>query len=195
MFECLNVKMIKEMSKQEDSYISKKLDKSGGFSLIEMLVALAIFSVVILTATQIFVSGLGGTKRIFGQQAVQESGRFILEAMSKEIRMSRVDGLGSSAYASLPEGTSGPYTSLNITNPDGQAINYTFDNDNKQMGRSCSIQSPSGVELTGNFYLTKRGVLQPRITIVINLENKTDLLKNKTSINLQTTASSREYAP
>lgn len=165
----------------------------NGFTLIELVVAMAIFSVVILTATQIFVNGLGGTKRIFGQQAVQESGRFILESISKEIRMSEVSGLDGTAIASLPDGLSGPYTFLSVINASGQTVNYLFNDADKQISRADSVLNPNDVSVSGRFYLVKSGNLQPRITVVLGLVSKTEE-KYKAAINLQTTASSREYA-
>ncbi|MDD2753087.1 MAG: prepilin-type N-terminal cleavage/methylation domain-containing protein [Candidatus Portnoybacteria bacterium] len=165
----------------------------NGFTLIELLVAMAIFSVVILTAVSIFTVGMGGTKKIFGQQAVQESGRFILESISKEIRMSEVNGLNGTLLASLPDGLSGPYASLRIINADKQTIDYIFNEADKQVSRAGSVLNPNDINASGKFYLLKNGNLQPRITVILGLASKTEE-KYRAAINLQTTASSREYA-
>ena len=47
---------------------------SNGFTLVELLVAMAVFSVVIIAVIGIFLSGIGGTIRSANSQAAQESG-------------------------------------------------------------------------------------------------------------------------
>lgn len=183
------------MIKQKNNYILKKRDKTDGFTLIELLVAMAIFSVVVVVAVDIFLMGLGGAQRIFGSQAVQEGGRFIMESMAKEVRMSRVNSLDGVAYLSLPNGVSGPYASLNITNAHGQTLDYVFDGASQQVRRAGEILSSNDIEATGKFYLTKSGSLQSRVTVVLNLINKSARAGQRAAINLQTTVSSREYAP
>ena len=183
------------MIRQEKKYNLTEQPNSGGFTLIELLVAMATFSIVMITVSDIFLTGLVGTQRIFGSQAVQESGRFITESTAKEIRMSTLNTLDGTAYSSLPDGTSGPYAALNITNANSQIIGYTFDAVAKQVSRAGEVLNPSGIEATGKFYVTKNGSLQPRLTIVLNLANKSTKAKNQAAINLQTTVSSRDYAP
>lgn len=172
------------MIKQENNHIFKKQVKAGGFTLIELLVSMAMFSVVVVVVTDIFLTGLGGANRIFGAQAVQESGRFILESMLKEIRMSKVN---------TANGTS---NTLNITNSKGQTLDYTFNNVAKQLLRDGNILNPNKVELTGTFFIQENdGLKQARVTIMIQLINKAETNKEKAVINLQTTVSSRQYAP
>lgn len=172
----------------------KKYYNSAGFTLIELIIAMAIFGLVILITADIFLSGFGSTERIFGSQAIQENGRFILESMSKEIRMSEIDGLDGLAIASLPDGFSGPYYSLNITNADSEDVTYFFDNANKRISKNGLVLSASNIEVSGRFYLTKNSVFQPRLTISFSLVNQADQARSQAAINLQTTVSSREYA-
>ena len=65
----------------------KRKNNEQGFTLIELLVAMAVFMVIIVAVIDIFAVGLGGSQRIFGRQNTQDSARFILESMSKEIRI------------------------------------------------------------------------------------------------------------
>jgi len=186
---------MKLMIKQEKKYNFKKRSNSSGFTLIELLVAMAVFSVVIVAATDIFLTGFGGLNRIFGAQAVQESGRFMAEAISKEVRMGGVNSLGGTALTSLPDGTSGPYYSMNITNSAGQSVDYAFNTAVKQFSRSGALFVPGNIEVTGGFYLTKNGFLQPRMTLTFSLTNRSNIAKERVTINLQTTVSPRTYVP
>ncbi len=160
----------------------KILHKEQGFTLIELLVAMATFAVVIVTITDIFLMGLGGTKRIFGQQNIQESGRFIMEMMSKEMRMSKINTVAGSSNV------------VNITNSKSQTFDYSFDNVNKIISRNGEPLNASEVELTGNFYIQKDSSdSQPRVTVVMILKNRTNKAGERSEIDLQTTISSRYY--
>lgn len=182
MFVCLNVKMNKKMIKQENNYILKGKNKPSGFTLVELLVAMAVFTVVVVTVTDIFLMGLGGSKRIFGQQNTQESGRFIMEMMSKEVRMSKINT------------AAGLSTVLNITNSKNETFSYSFDNTSKVISRNGEPLNPSEVELTGNFYIQKDSAdAQPRVTVVMVLRNRTNKAGEQSEIDLQTTISSRYY--
>ena len=172
------------MIKRQNNYILRKRVNSAGFTLIELLVALATFSIVVLAVVNIFLLGLGGAKRISGQQNIQEAGRFILESMSKEIRMSQIN-----------TGDGGPYTLLNVTNSKGETLDYVFDNSLKQISRAGVILNPNEVEASGGFYVKKIGNTQPRVTAVLKLKNKSSKAAAQAEINLQTTVASRAYAP
>ena len=57
-----------------------------GVTLLEITVAVAIFSVVMLSATEIFRMVIEGQRNAIASQNVQESMRYAFETMAKEIR-------------------------------------------------------------------------------------------------------------
>ena len=65
----------------------KKIKNNLGVTLIELIVAVALFSVTILSAMQIFQMVVEGQRSAIAAQSVQESMRYAFEIMSKEIRM------------------------------------------------------------------------------------------------------------
>ena len=155
-------------------------DRFGGFTLIELLVAMAIFSVVMVVTINIFLTGLKGVRRVFNQQNILDSGRFILESVSKELRMSKINTEAG-----------GPYTSINITDSKGNDMNYSF-------GETCDAEgclTPSNVDMPGYFYIKKSEELSapPRVTLVMKIINKDVIVAEQKEIYLQTTVSSREY--
>lgn len=156
--------------------------RPSGFTLVELLVAVATFSVVVVTITDIFLMGLGGNRRIFGQQNIQQAGQFIIESISREIKMSEINTAAGSSNV------------MNITNSKGLTLNYSFDNVNKILSRDGEPLNSSEVELTGNFYIQKdNSSSPPRVTIVMVLKNRTNKVGERAEINLQTTISSRHY--
>lgn len=157
-----------------------------GFTLIELLVAMTIFSIVIVAVTDVFLGGFGGAQRIFGQQAIQESGRFILESLAKEARMSKINSANG-----------GPVGSIDVTNSKDQNVVYAFSGNNITRsvdGGLAQNLNPDDILVTGSFYIQKNGNFQPRLTVIMKLQNNTSRLASQAEINLQTTISSREYA-
>lgn len=63
--------------------------KNKGFTLIETLVALGIFGALIVVIMRVFAGGFASQKRILEMQAVQRDGAYIMEVISREIRMAQ----------------------------------------------------------------------------------------------------------
>jgi len=66
--------------------VYKILKNKKGVSLIEIIVATALFAVAILTATQIFQMAMTGQRNAIASQNVEENLRYVFEVISKEIR-------------------------------------------------------------------------------------------------------------
>ena len=60
---------------------------NSGFTLLEILVALALFSLVISMVVGIFVSGSGSQRKIIELHTVQREAGYIMETVSRELRM------------------------------------------------------------------------------------------------------------
>ena len=58
-----------------------------GFSLIELTVAVAIFSIIIVSAGNIFIQIFQAQKEMITKQILIDEGRYIMESMIKDIRM------------------------------------------------------------------------------------------------------------
>jgi len=153
--------------------------KRAGFTLIEMIVAVSIFSIISLISVDIFTSVLHGQRKIFGMQNIHENGYYVMEKMSKEIRMSEIIS------------NDGNFNSLNIVKDNGD-INYKFSSDGK-LFRNNELLHSNQVEVTGSFYVQRIGDIAPRVTIFINMKNKSNKLEGRANINLQTTISSRSF--
>src|SRR3989339_604522 len=66
--------------------IFKLIKNKKGFTLMELIVSMAIFSASILMATGVFKSAIEGQRSAIAAQNTQESMRYAFEVMSKEIR-------------------------------------------------------------------------------------------------------------
>lgn len=62
-----------------------------GFTLMELLVVLGIFSMVVTAASDIFMLTGRSQRRVFGLERTQADARFVMEALTREIRTGRID--------------------------------------------------------------------------------------------------------
>ena len=69
--------------------LTKIKQSKSGVTLLEMMVAVAIFTVVMLSATKIFQMVIESQRSAIAAQNLQESMRYAFEVMSKEIRMAQ----------------------------------------------------------------------------------------------------------
>ena len=165
-------------------FLNKNKNKNKGFTLIELLVALGIFSMIMIGMTGTALSVMKSQRKAFSLQVVQESGRYILESMIKEIRMGVINSSSGSGLSSL-----------NITNSDGQDIEYQILGDKL----CCSINggiwqdlSSSNIKLTGSFYIRKNASPnRALVTVVIEIESKEEKTEEQSEIYIQNSITSR----
>lgn len=156
--------------------------KNKGFTLIETLVALGVFSIVIAIVTNLFAAGLKEQRKSLTLQYLQNDARYILELMSREIRMSRVEAdstkdlLHITAYK--PSGT--------------EDVTYSLNN-GKIFRNSESITSDRINVNRFNFYLANQSSPPTLVTIVLDTNGKGTSIEQGTAINLQTTISTRDF--
>lgn len=71
----------------------KRTKNQAGFSLMEVIVSVALFSFIVLSSTEIFSLVIKGQREAIASQNVQESLKYFFEVTSKEMRMAkRSDG-------------------------------------------------------------------------------------------------------
>lgn len=70
---------------------NKKNNSFKAFTLVEMVVATAIFSLVITVYMGIFLSTFKANGRVLAQQKVQNEIRYILDLVSKELRLGTIN--------------------------------------------------------------------------------------------------------
>src|SRR3990167_2313335 len=68
----------------------------AGFTIIEVLVSAFVFSIIAIVVGGLFVQILASERRAFACQKIQENGLFIMELMSREIRVSQIENQNSS---------------------------------------------------------------------------------------------------
>ena len=155
-----------------------------GFTLLEMIVSLWVFSTVMLISTSAFLSLISVERRAAALVNIQDNLRFALEVMAKEIRT-------GTNYSSLS-----PFTSFSFTNAKGENVTYQLDTANnlieKSTGGGAFLPLTSSQIAVNHLRFDVTTTGQPWVTITMKAtaQLQTTILE----FNLQTTVSQRKIA-
>jgi len=173
--------------------IKKILNNCRGFTLVEVMATLVIFSLIAIEVGGIFIQIMSLERRSFASQKIQENSMSVLESIAREIRVSQIINQDSSDCSR---------TNLTISHPVSGPISYSLSSGVVQKTISDNGQlvtvplNSSDVEFTKfNFCVKGSGIgdnQQARVTIVTIVKNKTGA--EKVEYNLQTTISSRDIS-
>lgn len=172
-----------------------KNKKLAGFSLLEMIIAIFIFSLVITAAVSVFVASYNAQRKAKEIQLGVEDSRGAIEIMAKNIRMGTIDG------------TDGIKKEIAFYNySQGKCIKYAFENGKIMTGElsgsrlenlDCSsISTPWNLIADSivddlNFNITESKYSETEDSIVGKVTISIKIIDSKEPI--QTTISLRDY--
>lgn len=201
----------------------KKFRKLAGFTLMETLVALGVFTVVITIATDLFLTFQRVSRKTEGLELLTSGARFAIERIVREVRegvidYERYDSAGIALSASQSQNV------LYMRDNLGNSLAFRFSDCSAQYeGNDCITLSANGQEeaIVGaaiyvrdaRFYIIPpenpflfvtdpqdersgqyAGNVQPRVTIFLALDNGRALhAQDYVRYETQTTVSSRSY--
>jgi len=193
-------------------------NNQSGYSLIEMLVAVSLFSAIMLAASAVFQSAMESQRSTIASQNIQENMKFILEVMSKEIRSASGDHAGSvcasggqaSAYYKVFNNENNDAnigTELYFKNRNGNCVIYKLNGSQIEITREAlsppptdtQLISPDDIEISDLQFFIKDDeadalhTQQPRVTISMKAKMKSIKTMYQLSTPIQTTISSRYY--
>lgn len=159
-----------------------------------MLVALAIFSIVVTIMLSVTISLVKAQRKTQNLQLVHDSVRYATEMMAKEIRMSKIKDvkvLGNNVNRLTIERLDDP----------GTDIVYIFQNDHPTKGGTLTrdkggdsrdLNDKTKVKIMGYFY-PESNAPGKRLTIVLKAESVGARPSEEAAIDIQTTVISRDY--
>jgi prepilin-type N-terminal cleavage/methylation domain-containing protein len=183
-------------------------DNKKGFTLIEVMVSVAIFAVIILSMTNIFKLAIDGQRSAIAAQNVQESLKYFLEVTAKEVRMAQKNknvcpGLGDETIFTKTTNSLGDV--LSFKNYYGECVSYFLASDGTNQRFKVSRQlgvapvqvdyiSPARIKINSLHFILSGGpgVSQPVVTINLNA-NALGGSQFKSTMTLQTSITSRYY--
>jgi prepilin-type N-terminal cleavage/methylation domain-containing protein len=179
----------------------------NGVSLIELVIAVGIFTVLMLAVTSIFQNVVRSQQSAVAAQNTQESMRFVFEIISKEIRQAQNKGT-CNGYGNSNRifNTNAPTNNeIRFQNKNNECVRYYIDAFSKQLminrdGTPLPV-TPDDITVSNlQFSVTDNGVgalpnqlVQPRVTIRLTAENEGGKEELKQPVIVQTTISSRNY--
>ena len=201
--------------------VSSKKNNKKGFTLLEMLVVLGIFSTVVASATDIFLMSSKAQRKVLAQEKVQADARFTLEVMARE---ARIDAIDYAYYAANSGVVDLPENELAFIDPTNTPIRFKVsdastqsvcpDNDAAKPCLLAIINNGAPVAITpkdviirsAKFYITPQldpnqydtnidayvANDQPSVTMVLDVETN-QVGTSKSVIYVQTTVSNRIY--
>lgn len=163
-------------------------NSKAGFTFVELLVSIAVFSTMVAVVASIFLSTVGSQRKNIGQQDVLDNARYVLENLGRSIRQSSI---------LYPSG-SGETSSITINHPDLGVVTYDLiDNQIVEVigsGGPVALSSSNVYvsSLNFNVYGNNSGDnRQPIVTISISLRSLNNRQDENSDINIQTSITPR----
>jgi len=173
-----------------------------GVSLIELIVAIGIFTVLMVSVTTIFQNVVMSQQSTVAAQNTQESMRFVFEVISKEIRQAKKDTVSCGSGVNRIYNTANSGKELYFVNKNDECVRYFIQNDQLWIDRAGAplaitpneiIVSNLQFSVTDNLTTAYGPFEQPYVTIRLTAENIGGKETLKQPIIVQTTISSRSY--
>lgn len=184
----------------------KKLCKNNkGMTLMELIVAVALFTIIMISTTSIFQLVIESQRNAIASQNLQEGMRYYLEIISKEIRMARRSD-GVCPTNPPPSQVNRIYNidgvnKLYFKNKNNKCVSYYLSGGQLMIRKDANIATATPNELKinnisfniiDNTIIAPPTAIQPEVTINMDAEVIGKEM-HKQKIKLQTTISSRFY--
>lgn len=172
---------------------NNELKKEKGFTLVELIVSIAIFSTVIGAITTIFVSTVRSQQRMMAYQQLLDNASYVLEYMSRTLRMAQKDETGG--CIAIGDNYAVTSNSVEFKNYSDKCQKFFLDTDSDRLAETRESQTyfltPNNIEITAfnidSVGLDPNDTEQPRITIYLEMQ----LRGSSETVKLQTTVSQR----
>jgi prepilin-type N-terminal cleavage/methylation domain-containing protein len=175
--------------------------KKGGFTLVEMLVAVGVFAMAVTIGGGALIVASDAQQKILALRIVQDNLSYLFDTMGKEIRTgtSYHCGTGIDDFGDTPRDCPTGGVSFTFHNASGEKITYRLNSGrverilNGDTLNSFVLTSPDANITSLTFYVIGAPAdndLQPRVTIVLKGTSGTKE-KVKSYLNIQTTISQR----
>ena len=176
----------------------------GGFSIIELLIATSIFSVIGLASLGIFTSVLNGQRKALAQSRLQREAQLIMETVTKKIRTSRVDYTEYEVMFGLGNPILNPVQELILIDQADSRVRFIHNQTNESIELQIdtglvNTMTPEDVDITlFNFFIVPTEnpftsgslpSIQPRVTFVMTIQSGQG--KNLSELTVQQTIPQR----
>ena len=180
-----------------------------GTTLLEIMVTVSIFVILMLSAVEIFKAVINGQRNAIAAQNLQESIRYAMETIAKEIRSAKkVGAVCESLFGVLYVIPSyqvynvfGYDDILYFENKDGVCVSYYLENNRLKIDHSgiADFLTPDELKITNLKFVVADDLIgvsprtiEPKVTLVMDVEAVGKEM-HKQTMKIQTTISARYY--
>ncbi|MCK4355226.1 prepilin-type N-terminal cleavage/methylation domain-containing protein [Candidatus Parcubacteria bacterium] len=188
-----------------------QFSNNKGFTLIEVVVSIFMFFSIFVVILGFFGYAVKGQKKALASQEISDQISYVMEYMSRSIRMANKDVGGTCIAAGKNYEITTPmagYSCIRFLNYDNKCQEFCFDSNNNQLKRRKSGDGGSGglvgseVDITSSklkvnsaqFNIIGNGIgdnIQPKITISLDVEKNAEKPEYNAQIKIQSTISQR----
>ena len=178
---------------------------SPGFMLIELMVSISIFLLVVVSLVSVSISSIQNQKRILSNQELFNQSSYVLEYVSRALRMAQKDATGGCVGA-VNRSYANPYGNSSIRFLNHSGLCQEFYRESGELKEKKSItNTPAGFPFSGTSFTSSHLVinslsflisgdvggdtLQPRVTVSMNIQSGT--ATSTPQLKIQTTISQR----
>jgi prepilin-type N-terminal cleavage/methylation domain-containing protein len=189
---------MKEGYKKLISNLKFPISDHSGVTLLELMVAVALFGLTIVAASNIFLQVVNSQREAIISQEMQENMRYSLERTGKEIRTAQRDFSHSCISSGRVYWTNG--TSLKFLNYHNNCVCYFLNSGRLYVSDStCSVAgglplTPQKIVISNLNFKTVDSWSNQQAAVTMKMHvNVTTPGKNNSILDIQTTLSSRFY--
>lgn len=176
-----------------------------GVTLVEMLVAMTLFVFVMFSILDIFKMMLVTQRRVVSNKLAQDTIRYTMEVISKEVRNAQKVAAGDCADMAAGQLYAGGGNVLYFKNQDDICVRYSITNGvfsvvRYPIGTGIPAIPPvpltsSDIVVTGLSFTVQdiAAAQQGRVTILINYQTNIPIVSERRSYKIQTTLTARYY--
>lgn len=177
--------------------------KLGGFTLVEMIVSIGLFTIVLFIATSAFLTIVNADRKSRAVRIATDNLNLALEDMQRRIKTGTEYYCGT-AISGVND-CSSPATSFSFTGQDGKRVTYTRNTVEQSIYREIAgepilrITSPE-VSITNLSFFVKGSAVWPNLTqpaVLIAIKGSLGAVSanqaSKTDFNIQTVVAQRAY--
>jgi len=138
---------------------NKKARRQAGFTLMELVVVLALFSIVGLVIIDVFLLSMRSQRQVSARQETLADLRYIVETISQKIKSAEID-YSHSYNLDGDEGIDGSEEELHLVDMDGNSFSYYVSSEKVKFlvnGQESDLTNPEEVEVVSfNFFISPK---------------------------------------
>ena len=176
--------------------------RKNGYTLIELLVALAVFTIVIAAPTGFFVSSIKGQQKALASQELYDNVSYTLEYISRALRMAKKDLTGSCITQNMNYEFTGAENGIKFKNYNEECQEFYWDTTDNLLKETS--EKGTGIPLTasnievvsfdigGQDTWSQEDTYQPKVTLLLEIKgNRGTLPELQPTMKIQTSVSQR----